>query len=304
MSTPTTIPSLAATTGAMVAPLTEAATAELPITTSISITLSSVEVGPSNNLGRVWQRELFAQGHAVWGLEEEPPPYMELTDLSRSKALKSCGSEILDLPRSNAPKSCACKTLEEGQGFGGKLEVHFYKNDDDYFADGFWANNTAETVLSRSRVMAPVSQMFSKPGTMEALDTRAENKMMGINSIPSKRVRGGNSLLFYQGAMRQNVMRQLSPSPYSRPGVEQVTFSGWNRDRNMKDNKLQETSLMVIDPKVWPTTQIHSEESHSQEEAAPRVERILHSENRQREQREQRIPQVFLSMKTPGTEEE
>ncbi|GBG74353.1 hypothetical protein CBR_g18764 [Chara braunii] len=87
---------------------------QLESTTAMLLTTTSMEEASSNDPGCFWQREMFAQGHAPRGLEEGLPLYVELADL----------------------KLGGCKTLEEGQGFGG-----FYKNGDADFGNGFWASS-------------------------------------------------------------------------------------------------------------------------------------------------------------------
>ncbi|GBG83707.1 hypothetical protein CBR_g37508 [Chara braunii] len=87
---------------------------QLESTTAMLLSTTSMEVASSNDPGCVWQREMFAQGHALRGLEEGQPLYVEFVDL------KLGGRE----------------TFEEGQGFGG-----FHKNDDEDFGNGFWASS-------------------------------------------------------------------------------------------------------------------------------------------------------------------
>ncbi|GBG69688.1 hypothetical protein CBR_g4518 [Chara braunii] len=136
MTAPITISSLSAPTVFMTATQTEAVRAVLTITTPISTSSLSRGVAPSVNsqTGCACQRELFAQGHAVWGWEEGLPPHVEFADW----------------PRLNASKSCSCKTLEEGQGFGGEFEMRLHENDDDDFADGFCASSITVAHAARS----------------------------------------------------------------------------------------------------------------------------------------------------------
>ncbi|GBG41542.1 hypothetical protein CBR_g74514 [Chara braunii] len=127
----TRLPS-SATMVPIVATQTGAASPALSIATSTPMISLSIEMAPSNCPGCVCQRELFVPGSDARGLEEGPPSYVAFADLPRSKVLITCG----------------CKTLEEGQGFGGKCDVRVS-------ADGFWASSGTVGDAPRKGVIRP-----------------------------------------------------------------------------------------------------------------------------------------------------